>query len=112
MSHTLSPTQQAQLARLHDGPTRYEAVLTLADGRRFLVGYAARHSKAGLVAMIRQNGPAILALMPDLTDEHRMTWKAPAFDFGNGARVGWSGRTQRDAIMGGTLPFVGGDGRA
>ena len=107
MGTTLSSEQHAQLARLHNAPTRYEAVLTLADGRRFLVGYSPRHSKAGLLAAIQRVGPAILAKMPDLTDEHRMTWKAAGFDFGNGARVAWSGRTQRDAIMSGaTLTFV------
>lgn len=108
MTDTLSAQQHARLARLHYGPTRYEAILTLSGGRRLLVGYSARRSRTGLLNMIQRNGAAILALMPDLTDEHRMTWRTGGFDFGNGARVEWSGRTQRDALMATELPFVGG----
>ena len=91
---------------LRHQPTRYEIVLTLADGRRMLVGYTPRKSRDGMLGAVQRVGRAILSHMPDLTDEHRMTWKRGGFDMGNGARVAWSGRTQRDALQHGPLPYV------
>lgn len=104
----LSTQQQTQLARLANGPTRYEAVLTLADGSRFLVGYCTRHSKIGLLAALRRVGPAILAKMPGLPDDDTMKWEKGCFRFTSGAKIAFSGRTQRDAIMCGALTFVEG----
>jgi len=114
MAHHASPrhlTEQqiVALGRLQHCPTRYEAVLTTPEGQRLLVGYTPRKSKAGLLRAAQRVGPQIVAAMPGLTDEHRMTWAAGGFDLGNGARIAFSGRTQRDAIMAGTeLPFLGG----
>lgn len=104
----LTDQQIAALGRLQHGPTRYEVVLTTPDGRRFLVGYTPRKSKPGVLRAAQRVGQQIIAAMPGLTDQHRMTWAAGGFDLGNGARIALSGRTQRDAIMAGTeLPFLG-----
>jgi len=105
----LTEQQIAELDRLQHAPTRYEVVLTTPDGRRLLVGYTPRKSKPGVLRAAQRVGQQIIAAMPGLTDEHRMTWAAGGFNLGNGARIALSGRTQRDAIMAGDeLPFLGG----
>lgn len=97
----------ASLDALRNYRTRYEAALIFPDGRRMLVAYVTRHTKAGLLDAIRARGKAILAQMPNLSDDAVMTYsKARGFDLGNGCRVAWTGRTQRDALCGGALPYV------
>ena len=98
-----------KLAKLQHFATRYEVVLTLADGVKLLVGYTPRRTRAGLVAAVQFQSGAILARMPGLTDEASMTATRAAVDFGNGARAAFSGRTQREAICAGELPFVAAD---
>lgn len=99
-------------AALAHQSTRYEIVLTLADGSRLLVGYTPRKSQTGMLSAVQRVGAAILGFMPDLTNDHRMTWRKGGFDMGNGARIAWSGRTQRDALQHGPLPYVAADGGA
>jgi hypothetical protein len=100
--------QQRQLERIKHHATRYEVRLTLPDGRTMLVCYTPRKSKAGLIDALQSRGKAILAHMPDLPEDAPLTYdKAQGFGLGNGARVVFSGRTQRDAIMCGALPYIG-----
>jgi len=88
--------------------TRYEIALSFADGRKMLVCYTPRKNKAGLRDAILSRGKAILAQMPDLSDDARMTYAAATgFSLGNGCRIYFTGRTQRDAICNGELPFIG-----
>jgi len=104
----LTDQQQRQLERIKHYATRYEVKLTLPDGRAMLVCYTPRKSRAGLLGALQSRGEAILAHMPGLPDDARLTYdKAQGFGLGNGARVAFSGRTQRDAIMAGELSYIG-----
>ena len=104
----LTDQQQRQLERIKYYATRYEVRLTLPDGRAMLVCYTERKSKAGLYSCLQNRGKAILALMPEMPEDSRLTYnKAQGFALGNGASVAFSGRTQRDAIMSGALPYIG-----
>jgi hypothetical protein len=104
----LTDQQRRQLERIQHHATRYEVRLVLPDGRAMLVCYTPRKSKAGLLDALQSRGKAILAHMPDMPEDSRLTYdKAQGFSLGNGARVAFSGRTQRDAIMAGALPYIG-----
>lgn len=103
-------TTAQKLERLHNRATRYEVVAEHQDGRRYLVGYTSRPSRQGIAAIIRQNAEHVvrkLALPADA--EFTISGKGR---FGHVFTVpgGWSmrltGRTQRDAIIGGELEFV------
>jgi hypothetical protein len=101
-------TKTERLNRLRNFVTRYEVALTFADGRKMLVCYTPRKNKAGLLSCIQSRGNAILAQMPDLSDDARLTYdKTTGFDLGNGCRVHFTGRTQRDAISNDELGFIG-----
>jgi len=102
----LSPDQIARLDRLANFATRYEAVLTLPDGRKWLVAYCGRKSRAGLLAAVRERGKAILARLPAEAADGDLLWKGGRFVFTGGTTIAWSGRTQRDAICNGELPYV------
>lgn len=105
----LTEAQSAALGRLHHGPTRYEAVLVLPGGDRRLIGYTPRKSKPGLLRAAQRVGRQIVATAA-ITDDAQMTWRAGGFDLGGGARIEFSGRTQRDAIHGGELAWIGREG--
>jgi hypothetical protein len=91
-----------KLAAIQGYNTRYEAVMILADGRTYRIGYLGRKSRSGLLACIRTRGPRILAVV-DMPDDAVMTWKAGAMHLGEGTVIKFSGRTQRDAICNGEL---------
>jgi hypothetical protein len=96
-------TTEEKLARLKNRSTRYEIVLTNGTGTKFLVLYTAQHSYRGLVAAIRQRYDAILAR----TGGELPNAAKPGQVFvGNEWRCFFSGRTQRDAIIAGELPFA------
>lgn len=104
------PVKVARLARYS---TKYEVTLE-HDGRTYLVGYTGRQSKQGLLDRMHAAGPAILRItampddatvrMVDAISGHARTF---ALVFSQGSRIRFSGRTQRDAILAGELPFVG-----
>lgn len=101
-------TTTQKLEALRNYSTRYEVALSFADGRKMLVCYTPRKNKSGLLDAIQGRGKAILAQMPDLSDDARLTYKAATgFDFGNGTRAHFTGRTQRDAICNGEMDFIG-----
>jgi hypothetical protein len=93
-------------AALHNHPTRYEVELHTADGRRFLVGYTPRRSFTGLLAAVRKMGKSILAIT-NLPEDATTSRNGTALGLGYGHVIRFTGRTQRDAIVGGELPFVG-----
>ena len=104
----LTDKQYRQLERIKHYATRYEVRLTLPDGRAMLVCYTKRKSKAGLFHSLQSRGEAILAHMPEMPEDSRLTYnKAQGFMLGNGASVTFSGRTQRDCILAGALPYIG-----
>lgn len=99
---------QDELARLHRSPTRYEVRADHPDGRKLLIGYTARRSRSGIGSAIRQR-IKIIATALDVGDADLFTWRKPA---SAGCDLGpWhiyiTGRTQRDAVIGGELDYIG-----
>lgn len=103
---TLNPEQVRRLDGLRNRQTRYELVLVAPAGR-YLVAYCVRKGKIGALAALRArvaylgrfvSGPRPLGADWDRVDK---AWVI------GGARVHWSGRTQRDAIMHGELSYIG-----
>jgi hypothetical protein len=102
---TTAQTATDRLEALAHYATRYEVVLTNGT-KSFLLGYTARHSRAGLVDVLIARGPAVAARV-GMSDEHFInfkTWKWPGLDVSNGWLVRFSRRTQREAIVAGELP--------
>jgi hypothetical protein len=98
-----------KLARLKNHNTRYEIVLTNGTDTKYLVLYTARHSQSGLRAAIRQRYDAILVLTGG---EAPFAVKRSDIFKGREWRCFFSGRTQREAIIEGELPFGLADGVA
>jgi hypothetical protein len=103
-------SKEAQLAALKNYATRYEVILTRADGSKALLGYTGRKSRPGLFAVARGKADALIADLK-LGDDSVMTWTKGEMHFSKvDAKVSFSGRTQRDAICEGELPVVGREG--
>ena len=101
---TLTDVQQRRLARCRNRRTLYELAVKHADGRAVLLGYCDRHSRNMLYRVACKHGPKLAAL----TGAESLTFGAKSRD---GATIGdwsivWTGRTQRDAIMEGELPYI------
>ena len=99
----MTATLEARLERLKNYRTRYELVAEHPDGRRVLVRYTSRDNRRGLYGALTQDCEGICAFFG--TD---------AITFGkrsaDGATMGewrlrFTGRTQREAILAGELPF-------
>jgi hypothetical protein len=92
----------AKLASLKNYHTRYEIAATRGT-ERVLIGYSARKGRRGILSMAQTNG-----------EKFAEYFQVDALQFGkratDGATAGewtvnFSGRTQRDAILSGELPF-------
>jgi hypothetical protein len=99
----LTTNQIDSLARLTNYHTRYEVVATNMH-RTILAGYTSRKSRSGLLATVRMHSEAWV----ELTGDNALSWGRRASD---GAAIGewvirFSGRTQREAIIEGELPFI------
>ena len=83
---------------------RLEDVATHADGRKVLIRYTSRKGRRGLYDALTQGEPAKLCAF--LGADH-IDFAKKASDGGKMGEwtVRFSGRTQRDAIIGGELPF-------
>jgi hypothetical protein len=94
---------QDKLASLRWHSTRYELVATHPDGRKVLVGYTPRRGRSGLFDMLATNGVAWVkfANAENITFGKRVADGAISGDWS----INFSGRTQRDAICSGELPF-------
>lgn len=97
---------RAKLARLHNRPTAYELVATSGD-RSVLVAYSQSQGRSALLKCLRHREQAVVSLFNEGADPN-VTFGKKASD---GATVGawtirFSGRTQRDAIINGELPYV------
>lgn len=105
---TQAPDRAAARRRLHALRNRralYELALTHPDGRRVLLAYTDGKSRTAVLKAIRRRGPAVVSL----TGSESVTFARKAAD---GATIGeWSvnhtGRTEREAITDGPLPYVG-----
>lgn len=99
----MTPELTAKLARLQNHHTRYEIVATNGPDK-ILVGYSARKGRRGLLGMVRLHAEAWMSF----TGDNGLNFAKRAAD---GAMMGkwkinFSGRTQRDAILAGELPFI------
>jgi hypothetical protein len=103
----LTEEQKAKLARLHYGPTRYEIEMVTPSGVKHLIAYTPRRSFRGLLDAVQERGAIILRVtgMPEDTRAER--GDNASLRFSDGTIIRFSGRTQRDAIMHGELPYVG-----
>ncbi len=105
---TLTPAQMASLERLKNYPTRHEAVLSKPDGSQVLLAYTPRKSIRGLLDAAQDRGKDVVAHLA-LADDARMEAAKgkQELHFSDGSRIHFSGRTQRDAIMEGSLAYIG-----
>jgi hypothetical protein len=99
----LTEEQRAKLARLSNRATKYELTGTNSEtGAHFLFGYS-RKGRAGLLSMLQKNA----AMVAEFCGSNAVDFEKRA---SAGASIGvwrfaFSGRTQREAIQGGELPF-------
>lgn len=104
----LTAEQKAAVARLAGYATRYEAAVVHPDGRYTLLCYTPRRNKQGLHAALSERAKAALAFLgaPDTAGvQHAKGAHELLVD--GGGRVIFTGRTQRDAIQEGKLPYIG-----
>jgi hypothetical protein len=102
----LTEMQKAKLKSLTSSRTRYEVEMVASSGFRYLIAYTARRSFRGLLDVVRQRGAVILRVLGLPEDTRVERDGAGALRFPDGTIVRFSGRTQRDAIVFGELPFV------
>jgi TnpA family transposase len=100
----MTTTMEAKLARLKNYATRYELAMTRGS-ESYLVTYATSRSRGTIFKAVARFGPKVVALTGD--EELHFARKSA-----DGATTGewtirYTGRTQRDAILGGELPFIG-----
>jgi hypothetical protein len=103
---SLTPEQVRKLERIKFHPTRYEIELVKPDGTAMLVCYSSRRSISGLLRAMRDRWAQIVRA-GNISGIGYRIGKARAYSFENGVVIRFSGRTQRDAIMRGELPFIG-----
>jgi hypothetical protein len=72
-----------------------------------LVCYTNRRSTSGLLSVIRERWQQIYRVAGIPFEEKMITVEKKTVKFYNGAIARFSGRTERDAILGGELPFIG-----
>jgi hypothetical protein len=99
----LTTLQEQKLARLQHYATRYE-LAAIRGNERVLIVYTPRKNRQVLWASLRERAEAVCAL----TGASEVTFGKKAAD---GATMGewricFTGRTQREAIIEGELPFV------
>ncbi len=100
-----TPEQLRRIARLKNRDTLYEAEIVRADGARVLLAYC-RKSGSGLREALRKRTEAVVRF---LGGPKAITWgrgTAPV-EIEGGGSIRFSGRTERDAIVEGELPYVG-----
>ena len=100
----MTDLQIAKLARIKNYHSRYEIVLT--DGtQKFLVLYTSRRSKRGLYAAANQRREALASITGE--DGYWVVNGKTSPQMGDGDwRIFFSGRTQRECILDGELPFA------
>lgn len=104
----LSPEQTRKLDRIQGYRTLYEMAVIRADGAKALVCYTSPPSRRHMWDAICKRSDKILAFTGTAQNGERMGFlgKAKEVRIGNGAIIRLTGRTQRDAIIEGELPYV------
>ncbi|MCM8809901.1 MAG: hypothetical protein NC934_07030 [Candidatus Omnitrophica bacterium] len=107
----LTPEQLKKLESLRHYSTRYELILQTPSGKKYLVVYTPKRNYKGILDAIHENGSEkgkkilkILNLPENTTIKKDEKYKG--FIFPDGSRMYFSGRTQKDAILSGELPFI------
>ncbi len=101
----LTQEQTNKLTRIQRYATRYElAAVHTENGKRVLIGYTQK-TRPGLFKMVEKNAVDAVRLLADGVDLIHFEKRAA-----DGAKMGkWSiqftGRTQRESIIAGELPF-------
>ena len=101
----MNTQQSTQLERLKNYKTRYE-VTAKCDETTLFIGYTAKHSRLGVLSCFRGRASRDQALL----DAMQVNGSDRLFDAPNLAlrvnawTVGFTGRTQREAITEGELP--------
>ena len=103
----MSPETLAKLERIKRYATRYELIAERGE-TRILILYTSQRSRPGLLVACRQRGPDVVALCCP-SGEELITFGE---NWADGATIGewrirFSGRTQREAIIAGELPWIG-----
>ena len=91
-----------RLEQLKYRPTLYELVVTSPDHTPMLAGYG-RHGQSGMLSLLRKNGEAWAKHIAD-NDPVTFAKGGRSCQFGK-LEFRFSGRTEREAIMEGPLPF-------
>jgi hypothetical protein len=101
----MSTSLSQRLTRLQNRQTRYELVIAHQDGRRYLLAYCGRKSRAGIYAACAGRASHLL----ELTGSESITWAQTSAEGGHMGpwRVYFSGRTQREAYVSGELTYIG-----
>lgn len=97
----MTPDRAKRLAQLVNERTAYEIAINATDGRRFRICYSERRTVQCLLANMRAKGAVLATLIDDEDGDLRRAgpaYVAPTW------RIGYTGRTQRQAIQEGELP--------
>lgn len=100
----MSPELTTKLVRLQNRATRYELIATGLNGEKVLVGYC-RKGRPAMLSMIQKHGE----VWAKVTGADAITWgrKHLQHVMAMGTwLVAFSGRTQREAYIGGEVQFV------
>src|SRR5438046_605937 len=92
---------ECRLARLARYPTAYELAINTIDGRKLLIAYSQRRTTQCLLANMRAHRETLCRLIDDCQGDLNRTgpaYVAPTW------RIGFTGRTERQAISEGELP--------
>lgn len=102
----MNATLEKKLAGLKHYVTRYELVAE-NGASRVLIGYSSRKSRHGIVSMLRQRLTDKTFYRLFTTNEmHVRRVASHGVDIGD-YLVRFTGRTEREAMIGGELPFIG-----
>jgi hypothetical protein len=98
----------ARLARLQNRPTRYEITATREGCDTLLIGYTPRVSRIGLLHVMQRQHVELIARL-GIGDDDEIAWhtRPRVHATTSGWSIGFTGRTQRDAILSGEFPFIG-----
>lgn len=99
----MNQAQQKYLQDIICRPTAYELAVE-GNGQKLLLRYASRKTRQGLLKNVRFHGQRLV----DLTGAERVTFGKRASDGATmGAwRIYFTGRTEREAIIEGELPYI------
>lgn len=100
----LTAEQTRRLARLQGDFSSYEVAAVTPDGRRLLAGYTQRKSRRGMLSIIQMHGDAWANLILGPDGECDAVFGKNEIRFADWRFI-FTGRTEREAIITGELPW-------